>query len=259
MALLQMTHFSPTLGKQTQLHVILPDQEKPEKTLWLLHGWSEDSSIWSRCSMLEEKLRTLNVAAVMPDGGLSFYCDMAHGPAYFTYITQELPGLCQRMFSLPSAREDNFIGGLSMGGYGAVKLALSCPDQYAGAACLSASNFPQTFLDKEDAIRPKTEQWYRWMDDIFGNAFPNLMGTNQDLYALAEKVLKQKKPAPRIYHCIGTGDPGYASAQQTRQFFSELPGNPFDYKYVEGPGIHDWFFWNSHIDEMLEYFGLKEG
>lgn len=257
MALLEVSYFSKVLAKTTRMNVILPeDPTGPLKNLWLLHGWSEDSSAWQRFSGIERFVQGKNIAVIMPDGHLSFYNDMAHGPDYFTHITKELPEIVNKMFSLSQKREDNFIAGLSMGGYGSLKLGLSCPEQYEGIGCFSASNFVAGFSDPKSPLRRESPQWLAWMDNIFGEEFNHLNGSKQDVYFLANKILEENKPCPKIYHCIGTEDGGYQSAVDTKKFFESKEGNPFNYKYAEGPGIHDWHFWDAHIAECLTHFGL---
>ena len=257
MALLEVRYFSRVLSKSTSMDVILPEYPAGElKTLYLLHGWSEDNTAWQRFSGIERFVNGKNIAVVMPDAHLSFYNDMAHGPAYFTQITQELPEIVHTMFGLSGKRENNFIAGLSMGGYGALKLGLSCPEQYAGIGCFSASNFVAGFDDPKSKLRRESAQWLGWMDNIYGEEFNHLRGSKQDVYHLANQILAEGKPCPVIYHCIGTSDGGYSSAVETRDFFQSLEGDPFRYVYEEGPGVHDWHFWDAHIARCLEHFGL---
>lgn len=96
--------------------------------LYLLHGLSDNHSCWLRRTAVDRYAEEYGIAVVMPEVQRSFYCDMAHGPAYFTYIADELPQICQRLFRLSDKREDTFIAGNSMGGYGALKAALSRPE-----------------------------------------------------------------------------------------------------------------------------------
>lgn len=100
--------------------------------LYLLHGLSDDHTIWHRRTSIERYVSALGLAVVMPNVGKSFYTDMANGGNYFTFITEELPTLVQSYFPVSAKREDNFIAGLSMGGYGAFKVALSCPEKICG-------------------------------------------------------------------------------------------------------------------------------
>ena len=82
-----------------------------------------------------------------------------------------------------------------------------------------------------------------------------LEGTvNDPLYA-ARRILDEGRPCPRIFHSIGTEDFLLDSARATRDFFTALPGNPFDYTYEEHPGAHTWEYWDEHIQDFLKYLG----
>lgn len=252
-----MTYFSQELSKTTHMNLFLPEYAKgPWKVLWLLHGWSEDCTAWQRYSAIERYTDPLQMAVVMPDAHLSFYNDMAHGPNYFTHITKELPEMVSRMFPISRERKDNYIAGLSMGGYGAMKIALTLPEQYSCVGCFSASNFAAAFSEENSKLRMDDPRWLGWMDNIFGEEFNHLSGSKQDLFAVGDKLLAEGKPAPKVYHCIGTEDGGYESAQKMRRYFEGKKGNPFHYLYSEGPGQHDWRFWDANIEECLRHFGL---
>lgn len=261
MAYVQMTYFSPALAKTTRMNLILPeDRPGPWKVLWLLHGWSEDCTAWQRFSSVERYVQPYGLAVVMPDAHLSFYHDMEHGPAYYTHIAKELPELVARMFPVSQKREDTFIAGLSMGGYGALRVAMSQPERFAGVGCFSAANFAEAIAEPGSPLRhDESAQWLGWMDNIFGKSFQNLMGGESDIYALADAALAAGKPVPKVYHCIGTEDSGYQGAQATRAYFEQKPGDPFHYRYEEGPGVHDWRFWDAHIEPCLRHFGFAEG
>src|SRR5690606_7723267 len=108
--------------------------EGRHKTLWLLHGRSDDHTIWLRRTSIERYVAPLGLAVVMPNANLSFYNNMAWGARYGDFFENELPELARSFFPLSARREDNFIAGLSMGGYGAMRLALANPGRYAAAA-----------------------------------------------------------------------------------------------------------------------------
>ena len=141
MALLQIGFFAETLGKQVHMNVLLPQRsgsralpgEIPSyPTLYLLHGMSDDYTIWERRTSIERYAADKNLAVVMPDGDLSWYTDMKFGGRYFTFLSEELPAVCRDLFpQLSQKREDTFVAGLSMGGYGAFKLAMRCPEAFS--------------------------------------------------------------------------------------------------------------------------------
>ena len=128
--------FSCALGMTTSLRISLPDRFLIEQesaalpVLYLLHGLSDDHTAWSRRTSVERYAESAGIAVVMPEVQRSFYTDMVYGLRYFTYIAEELPALCRRLFPLSERREDTFIAGNSMGGYGALKAALRFPERF---------------------------------------------------------------------------------------------------------------------------------
>src|SRR5882724_2530549 len=146
MALIDCKFFSETLGMCSSMRVILPGTTerrigdvgvsragqaafRGHPTLFLLHGMSDDETIWTRCTSIERYAAPLGLAVVMPNVHRSFYTNMLHGYRYWDFVSQELLEKARGFFPLSSAREDNFVAGLSMGGYGALKLALTLPEQ----------------------------------------------------------------------------------------------------------------------------------
>ena len=150
MALLHVNFFSDVLGMATSMDVILPEQtagqigmegkasDKLYPTLYLLHGMSDDHTIWQRRTSIERYVSDMGIAVVMPTTHLGWYTDMAQGNRYWTFISEELPAKCLSFFkNMSDRREDTFAAGLSMGGYGAFKLGLRCPDRFSAVASLS--------------------------------------------------------------------------------------------------------------------------
>lgn len=141
---------SAALRMTTSLTVLLPqagdaaDWGAPEPgpdgppVLYLLHGLSDDASAWTRFTSIERYAAAAGLAVVMPEVGRSMYADAPGGAAYFSYVADELPQLVAGAFRVSTRRADTFVAGLSMGGYGALKLALRRPERYAAAAALSA-------------------------------------------------------------------------------------------------------------------------
>ena len=247
----------------TTITVILPESNNvPEhgwKTVTLLHGAGGNHADWTRFSSIERYAQARGIAVVMPDGGMSFYTNGKAGDKYKTFITEELPAFCHAHFNTSLRREDNVIGGLSMGGCGAMYLGLSCPETYAGIICLSASNFAVELFPKQVA-HPMSPDWMSWMKNNFGDVFPELTGTEFDHYYLAKKVLEEGKPAPRIFHSTGLqeGTDGIESTYREKEFFESIEGNPFAYTFKGYPGVHNWDYWDKHIEEALDYMGFTE-
>src|ERR1044071_9564167 len=176
MILNEVHFFSETLGLLSTLYVLLPQrplaeaQNKPRKklrTLYLLHGHSDDHTAWQRYTSIERYAEGLNLAVVMPAVNLSFYTDMAHGGKYWQFISEEVPAVARESYSLSSKREDNFVAGLSMGGYGALKLALTYPDRYAAAASLSGA--VDIAADVRGHGLHDEKLWRAEMENVFGD------------------------------------------------------------------------------------------
>jgi putative tributyrin esterase len=144
MALVRIDHVPESVRVNLALNVILPDPGKMRevpvarrKVLYLLHGLSDDASAWQRYTSIETLAAAYGLVVVMPSAGRSFYTDQPNGQRYFTYLTGELPRYLADVFALKPRREDTYIAGNSMGGYGAFKAALLHPELYAAAASFS--------------------------------------------------------------------------------------------------------------------------
>ncbi|MDO4207630.1 MAG: alpha/beta hydrolase-fold protein [Lachnospiraceae bacterium] len=245
----------------TNVSVILPEtNDVPEhgwKTLMLLHGAGGSNLEWVRYSSIERYAEKRGIAVIMPEGGLSFYNDMTYGEDYKTFITEDLRAFCAAHFNTSVRREDNVIGGLSMGGVGSMTIGLARPDLYKSLICLSASNFPVEVFPKQFK-NPPWPNWVKMMRAIYGDTLPNFEGTKFDFYQLAKDALAQGKELPSIFHSIGEqeSEDSLNSAYAMRDFFMGFEGNPFRYKFVSYPGIHNWDFWDAHIEEALDYAGF---
>ena len=172
MAFLTLNFHSDALGMASEIAVILPQSATTQigmggsrteefKTLYLLHGLSDDHTIWERRTSIERYASRYGIAVVMPNAHRSWYCDMAHGGNYYTYIAKEVPALCRSFFrGMSDKKEMNYIAGLSMGGYGALKIALRNPGAFAGVASFSGA------LDPADSDHIYIDASY-WAD-VFG-------------------------------------------------------------------------------------------
>jgi putative tributyrin esterase len=256
MALIDCKFFSETLGMCSSMRVILPESTRARigeaavsragqpafsghPTLYLLHGMSDDETIWSRSTSVERYAAALGLAVVMPNVHRSFYTNMLHGYRYWDFVSQELLEKARSFFPLSRAREDNFVAGLSMGGHGAFKLALRQPETFSAAASLSGVADATEFRDS------------RALDYqlIFGGTGPE-RGSEHDLFHLATALASTAALRPRLYQCCGTEDFLLAQNRALREHLQPLG---YDYLYEEGPGDHDWAYWDQSIQRVLKW------
>lgn len=239
---------SRVLDTHVAVTMILPKGKPPVdgwRTLWLLHGKSDDDTAWTRYTSVE-RYAPRDLAIVMPSAELSYYADMTHGKAYYTYLTQELPMILRDLFALSRRREDNAVAGLSMGGEGALKLGLANPDRYSAIGCFSAGMFNSPW--GADALAE-----HRTL--FLAHDGKSLDGSPEDGFGNARRILAEGKPIPRIYHAVGKSDFLLDAAHETRDFFASLDGNPFGYVYEEDEGAHTWEFWDAHIVRFFSFLG----
>lgn len=259
MALVHTHFFSNTLGRGVGCEVILPQKstrligmDTTERdripVLWLLHGASDDETIWQRRTSIERYVAPLGMAVVMPGVEVSGYANLAHGGRFYDYVAHELPEVMEGFFGFSRAREDNFVCGLSMGGAGALKIGLANPAQYAAIGCLSAGIFNRRLPEDTAHIDPEKDRGAYIRYDG-----KKLAGSEEDLIGNAKKIIEEGLPVPRIYHSTGSEDFLLDSAHFTRDFFGAFEGNPFDYVYEEDPGAHTWEYWDDHIQRFLAY------
>ncbi|MHB9140199.1 MAG: alpha/beta hydrolase, partial [Victivallaceae bacterium] len=192
----------------------------------------------------------MDLIVVMPTTHRGFYTDMAAGAKYWTFISEELPAIVKSFFPVSTRREDTFAAGLSMGGYGALKLGLRCPEKFAAVAGLSSVTDIAEFIKLED----RGSEFYQEMQWIFG-APDKMKGSENDLLHLASKLAKSKQKAPEIFQCCGTEDFLYRDNIKFRDHLKKLK---LKAHYHEAPGNHNWGFWDQHIQDVLNWLPLQK-
>ena len=261
MALLHCNFMSRSLGRSVPIQVVLPTDKMagpqgqapqgPFKTLYLLHGIFGDETDWVCGTRLQSWAQDRNLAVVMPAGENSFYVDNPRASRlYGTYIGKELVDFTRRTFPLSAKREDTFIGGLSMGGFGAIVNGLQNPETFGAVCALSSALILDSMMEnKEYTDFLMTNKGY--YESVFGD-LDQVRGSDMDYDALAEKVAKEPVK-PRFYMACGTED-GLIGVN--RAFRDHLQGLGFDVTYEEGPGVHDWYFWDKYILKAMEWLPL---
>ena len=128
MAFLETHVFSQALEVAVTVNVLLPEPsqgiglegakaQEPPRVMYLLHGYSDDQSIWMRRTSVERYCAKYNLAVIMPAVNHSYYANELQGERYWDYVSQELPQMMHSMFRLSQAPGTELVAGLSMGGY----------------------------------------------------------------------------------------------------------------------------------------------
>lgn len=251
MAVIKMNFLSQALGMQTNVTICLPSasfadrmsgrenvyvQGMKYQTLWLLHGGSGDDSDYVHFSNIVRYADDHKLAVVMPADYNASYTDDPQGAKYYTFVTEELPKVCRSFFPLSDKREDNFIGGLSMGSNGTVKAALHHPEMYAAALCMSGglrgfnANNNQPFTPG-----PK----FGWPREGF-----------RDPWNYAQTQSEAGVEMPKFFFTCGTDDiggyPDYLTSVE------RLRSLGFDVFAEEVPGYkHEWDFWDLSLRKAI--------
>jgi S-formylglutathione hydrolase FrmB len=246
-------HFNsnPSVGKMTSASVIFPEGKPgPFPVFYLLHGLSDDHTAWLRRTSIERYVQNLPLIVVMPNGERSFYTDAIDRPqaAFETMIVRDLMGFVDNTFHTIATREGRVIAGLSMGGYGAWKLALKHPDKFCAAVSHSgAVAFASRSYEEENL--PEDHRWLTEFRHIFGI---NPRGGSEDIFSLVEKIDPKVLPALR-FDC-GVDDFLF---EENRELHAHLNTLGIPHEYAEFPGEHNWEYWDEHIQETIVFFARQ--
>jgi putative tributyrin esterase len=255
MALIRCDFYSGVLELSTSMTVILPQAASaqpdmkviasdagPHPVLYLLHGLSDDDTAWLRRTSIERYAEARGLAVVMPQVHRSFYADEVHGGRYWTFLSVELPQIVESFFPISRRREDTFVAGLSMGGYGALKWALREPHRFAAAASLSGA------LDIASAeLESSRPELY---ERVFGDR--SVAGTANDLVGLLQSVAS-RADLPAFYVACGLED---ELVTQNLRFIeaAEASGVPLTTQLT--PGRHEWGYWDTEIQQVLSWLPM---
>jgi len=252
LAFFEAQFFSRVLNVASTANVIYPEDNQGigvaagggdmlPKVLYLLHGYSDDHSIWMRRTSVERYAARHNLAVIMPAVNHSFYLNEACGERYWDYVSEELPQLMHRFFRLSDRAEDTFVAGLSMGGYGAMKLALTYPERYAAAGCFSGmvDMSSRVLDDKQVNLR-------RLFVD------PDVVaGSDDDLFQLMEKNADAPHK-PELLVACGTADFLYPMHQK---FVPALLKHGWRVHGQEKPGVgHEWGYWDELVRQFIDEY-----
>lgn len=260
MALLQCSFFSPSLMRTVPVNVLIPTDRTtaegayPEAdalypTLYLLHGIYGNGGDWLTSSRVRRWAQERGIAVVMPSGENHFYVDNPHGrQLHGSFLCEDLVSFTRKTFPLSHRREDTFIGGLSMGGYGAIVSALNHPDLFGAVCAFSSALLLERIAQATEHAVPLLEN-RGFYESVFGD-LSGLAGSGHDYIHLAEAVAAKGGALPRFYLSCGTED---SFLTVNRAFRAKLAALGYDVTWDEGRGGHDWDYWDGQLKKALDW------
>ena len=270
MAFIQVNLMSNALHRTVQVNVILPtdkydsyghyvDPDEPLKTLYLLHGIYGSSVDWVNKTRIQAFAEHNNLAVIMPSGDNMFYLNHPlSGNNYEDFIGKELVEMTRRMFHLSRKREDTFIAGLSMGGYGAIHNGLKYPETFSVIVGLSSALILEDNLSKTNDV-PELIQRRDYAEFCFGNLDDALKNEcNPEIQI--RKLKEEGRCIPEIFLACGEDD---SLLPPNVKFAAFLKNEGVNVNFEIGPGAHEWDFWDRYIRktvyEWLPLNGSSEG
>lgn len=261
MALAQMSFYSNSLCRAVSFMILLPNDVSVEaknqnehymracKSLYLLHGYNGSNLDWLTNSLINELSAKYNLAVILPSGENSFYLDAkGTGKAFGQYVGEELVHYTRNVFGLSAAREDTFIGGFSMGGFGALRNALKYPDTFGKVFALSSALIIHKIKNMKEGAQDGIAD-YDYYHSVFGD-LTNLETSENNPEHLIRRLLKIGKPIPQIYMSCGAED---FLVEENRIFKSFLDAQGVPVTYIEGTGVHDWYYWNQYLEPSIKW------
>lgn len=254
MAFLQVNFYSKSLKRLTMFNALVPldawGEEQPKtpfKAIYLLHGYSGNHMDWICGSRIQELSSKYGIAVFMPSGENNFYLDDTDkAEMHGEYVGAELVEFTRKMFPISDKREDTFVGGFSMGGYGAIHTGLKYNFNFGKIIALSSALIIRDISGMPADFKGPIAD-YGYYRRVFGD-LNEVVGSDRDPEALAGNLKKEGKEIPSIYMACGTEDFLIA---QNRAYHDFLTSSGIEHTYVEGPGVHDWRFWDEYIEKAI--------
>ncbi len=259
MALMHIDFYSDVLRIDCGMDVIYPQNttrtpaelrdviKPPYQVLYLFHGIMRDHTSWTRFTSIERYVMDMGLVVVMPTTQRGMYINQPNGYRYFDFFSQELPDIVEKMFHISTKREDTFVGGLSMGGYGAMKLGILCPEKFSHVISLSGGVNIETMYHSAEGVLLPCEPLMN-----FNNENPR--GGENDNLAMLKKQAEKNLEFPKVFQACGFDDLFY---QDNLAFYQEAK-NYLDITYLEEAGAHTWEFWDRNIKRALDWLPITQ-
>ena len=223
--------------------------EGPYRTIYLLHGYTGNRNDWLVRTNIELWAMQQGLAVIMPDGANYFYLDNETTEEYFgRFVGEELVSVTRKLFPLSHERQDTVLGGLSMGGFGALQNGLKYADTFGAVVALSSA-----FITDEVAVMKAGDRNpvapYGYYRHTFGD-LSTVKGSERDpRYWAKQRVGDPNRP--RLFLACGSEDFLYPNNEALHRYFESI-GYPHAW-WVQ-PGIHDFDFWNRAIQAAIGWF-----
>lgn len=261
MAYLTLDYKSMALMRSVNMRIYLPTDgiggtvaAPPYKTLYFLNGFSSSSLEMMTYLGFRRQCELKGIAAVFPNGENSFYVDHPErGTNYATYIGKEIVEITRKLFPLSARREDTFLGGISMGGYGALRNGAVFSDTFGKVAAMS----PAVDIYEVYHTVPDSGFSQMMLDHLFGGEEQFKQSDLSPDYSF----LRSGRPdssLPEVFLCCGRQDP--LVYKQCKEFAAALDKTEITHIYRETDGRHEMDFWESMMDPMFSFLaGIPEG
>lgn len=258
MAFIQMNLLSKCLMRTVPVNVILPAdklvfpgmperEDKPYKTLYLLHGIFGNHMDWGTGTRIQRYAEENDLAVVMPAGENAFYVDRADANDFYgEFVGRELVELTRKMFPLSDKREDTFIGGLSMGGYGAMRNGLKYSDTFGYIVSLSGALLVEDF-PKRTNESPLFMERRDYAESCFGD-LGAMQESDMNPKWMVKKLKADGKEIPKVFMACGDQDSLLETNKKMAAFLQE---QGVDVIFEVGPGNHEWDFWDTYIKKAV--------
>lgn len=245
MTINHMTFYSEQLRMMTSINVIIPDHPNGTgNVLLLLHGLGDDENAWLAQTNIIDYASREQITIIMPNGSRSYYTNEVQGPKYFDFVGREVLQRCQKWFNLPTDRTHTFVAGISMGGFGALKLGLVYPETFCKIFALSA--MPDIIASWQ--ANPARDSWYQ---RLFGSPDQITNSINDIGYLIKQ----QQYNTPAIWQFCGRDDPFFEMNVQLAQ---QIKNQQIHHDFVTVSGGHEWLLWDKAIEMVLKMIRTHE-
>lgn len=259
MAFGRMDFFSKSLIRTVSFHFLIPGDrtdvennpyyKRPMKTLYLFHGYTNNSWEWLFNSKITQLSEKYNLAVILPSIENSFYLDRkGTGGSFAAYAGEELVNYTRRIFGLSDKKEDTYVGGISMGGFGALHTGLAYPETFSKIMALSSALIVHEIAGQKPGFHNEAAD-YDYYAMTFGD-LDELLTSRNNPEQLILNLQESGAAIPELFMACGTED---FLLEKNREFQKFLNENQVPVIYQESSGNHDFDFWNQYLEPAVQW------